>query len=104
MAGDVSTTGTCLSVDYLGGNCPVQAEGVVDGRPFYFKARGRRWYLEVGGIAAAEPEWRYEEPYGTGPYDAGWMTEDEARAFLEKAVDLYRARETAPTPRSLGPA
>jgi len=30
------------------GSFPVQAEGYVDGRPFYFRARGGMWSLEVG--------------------------------------------------------
>lgn len=29
------------------GNCPVQAEGTIDGFPFYFRARGGSWKLSI---------------------------------------------------------
>jgi hypothetical protein len=78
-----------LVIDYLGGNCPVQAEGTILGEPFYFRARGSRWSLGIGGDPVGKPEWEHEEQYGEWP-DAGWMNEDEARAFIDKAVGLYR--------------
>lgn len=80
-----------LVIDWIGGNCPVQAEGKIDGKLFYFRARGDSWALEIGGSGSdIVAEWRHEEHYGTWP-EAGWMTEDEARAFINKAVDLYRS-------------
>ncbi len=79
-----------ITIDWLGGNCPVQAEGMIDGKPLYFRARGSGWRLEVGGDSVINPEWKYEEDYGDGPFDAGFMSEDEARAFIGKAVALYR--------------
>jgi hypothetical protein len=83
------------SIKYLGGNCPVQAEGTIDEAPFYFRARGEHWSLSVGGDdVVGDPDWYYEEDYGDGPFAAGWMTEAEARAFIEKGVELYRARAT----------
>lgn len=86
-----------LKIDWLGGNCPVQAEGHVDGKPFYFRARGDHWALNIGGAdVVLNPDWRHEEDYGEWP-QAGWMTEDEARAFIAKAVALYRQRLTAQT-------
>ncbi len=79
-------------IDCLGGNCPVQAEGTIDGLPFYFRARGDRWTMGIGDDVVLAPAWFYEEPYGDGPFAAGWMDEDEARAFIHKAADLYRNR------------
>ena len=91
-----------LVIDCLGGNCPVQAEGTLDGLPFYFRARGSRWSMSVGGDdVVLAPTWYHEEPYGEGPFDAGWMDREEALAFIHKAADLYRNREpavTTPTP------
>ena len=29
-----------VNISYAGGNCPVQIEGHVKGKPFYFRARG----------------------------------------------------------------
>ena len=85
-----------LEIYWLGGNCPVQADGRVDGKPFYFRARGDTWALNIGGAdVILAPEWRYAEDYGAWP-DAGWMSEKEARAFIDKAVALYRQRNTAP--------
>lgn len=79
-----------LEIDILGGNCPVQAEGLVDGKPFYFRARGCRWSMCIGGEPVSAPEWKMEEPYGEGPFDAGWMSEDEARGFIDMAVAAWR--------------
>ena len=82
-----------LTVDWVGGLCPVQAEGRIDDAEFYFRARGDSWSLSVGGDdVIGEPDWYHEEDYGDGPYDAGWMTEDEARGFIEKAARLYMER------------
>ncbi len=80
---------TDVKIDWIGGNCPVQAEGTIDGEEFYFRARGGGWSFRVGGDVVTDPEWRYDEDYGDGPFDAGWMTEDEARAFIAKATEIY---------------
>ena len=78
-------------IDWLYGYCPVQAEGTIDGLPFYFRARGIHWRIGIGGSPVSKPAWGYGESYGTGPFEAGWMSEDEAKAFIEKAVSLYRS-------------
>lgn len=80
-----------IKVNWLGGNCPVQAEGTVGGKKFYFRARYGHWSLSIGDDPVPSPEWYYEEEYGTEPFDAGWMSEDEVRAFIAKAVGLYEA-------------
>lgn len=83
-----------LVYDTCGGNCPVQAEGTVNGYAFDFRARGEGWTMEVGipkgnlgwyGVYA----WEYEEEYNGPEQDAGWMTVDEAKVFIEKAVRLW---------------
>lgn len=81
---------TKLVIDEIGGNCPVQAEGTIHGAPFYFRARGNHWSLSIGGDdIIGDPDWFHEEPWGDGPYAAGWMTEAEARACIEKGAKLY---------------
>lgn len=93
-----------IEIDWLGGNCPVQAEGRIDGEPFYFRARGEHWSLSVGSYheictdlavhgrdVIGNPRWEHEEEWGDGPYDAGWMPEDEARRMIEKGATLWRA-------------
>lgn len=78
-----------FEIESLGGNCPVQAEGIVDGQPFYFRARGNAWSMSIGGDVYCQPDWYMEETYGRWP-DAGWMSEEEAMAFIEKSVASYR--------------
>lgn len=75
----------------IGGFCPVQATGLIHGQEFYFRARGQRWSIGIGGDTVMHPTWRYEEPYGDEPFAAGYMDEREARAFIRKAADLFSA-------------
>lgn len=46
---DSSETKAIIIIDSFGGNCPVQAEGTIDGKPFYFRARGSSWSMSIGG-------------------------------------------------------
>ena len=78
-----------LIIDNIGGNCPVQAEGHINDQPFYFRARGKRWSVGVGGDVIGEPDWYYEEEYPGGPFAAGWMSEAEARKCIQEAADRY---------------
>jgi hypothetical protein len=83
-----------IKIDMLGGNCPVQAFGTVNGKPFYFRARGEHWSMSIGGVdCIGAPEWHYEEPFGTWP-EAGWMSEEQAEQFLRAAAERY-VKETA---------
>jgi len=84
-----------LQIDWLGGNCPVQAEGTIDGVPFYFRSRGDRWSFGVGPEPVGDPEWEHIEPYGEWP-EAGWITTEQAEAFINKAVAIYRERKATP--------
>jgi hypothetical protein len=72
------------------GNAPVQCDGVVDGKNFYFRARGSQWALRIGGDdVVGDPEWLYYEDYGT-KFEAGYMSEEEAYRFIGEAVVKYR--------------
>lgn len=77
-----------VTIASLGGNCPVQGEGTINGKEFYFRARGDHWSIGIGGDVVLAPDWYYEEPYGTWPA-AGWMDEAEARAFIHVAAERY---------------
>jgi len=78
-------------IDYLCGNCPVQAAGWINGQVFDFKSRGARWSVNVGGYdASGEPKWRYEEPHGTWP-DAGYISDAEATTFIRQAANRFHA-------------
>lgn len=104
-SGNVTSPGTRpdaipveIQYEWCGGNCPVQAEGHLNGYYFYFRGRGEGWHIEVGipkghvgwyGVAA----WEYEETYHGPSKDAGWMGEDEAKAFIEQAARRWAADE-----------
>ena len=85
-----------LGVEYVGGVCPVEAEGSIDGHRFYFYARGARWSLGIGGSDPIESaDWYYEEPYGQSKSAAGFMKEEEAIALIRKAMLMFRAENEA---------
>jgi hypothetical protein len=89
--------GMSAQIDWVAGNCPVQAEGYIAGRPFYFRARGSRWSIEIGAHdVTAAPVWEYGERYSDEPYAAGWMSNDEARGFIAAAAARYIAEQSAP--------
>jgi hypothetical protein len=78
---------SALHIEWIGGNCPVQAEGAIGDEAFYFRARGENWSIGVGGDPVGSPRWYLERHYGDWP-SAGWMSEDEARAFIQAAAGL----------------
>lgn len=82
-----------ILIDQIGGNCPVQAEGKIGGKEFYFRARGEHWSIGIGGDVVGDPDWYYEEEYPGGQFAAGWMTEAEARAFIDQAAERYAAAQ-----------
>lgn len=92
-----------IGIEYLGGNCPVQSEGTIDGKRFYFRARGEHWSLDVHPTADGDYlswsdhdiAWCHREAWGDGPYAAGWMPEDVARMMIQKGATLYRLRNGA---------
>lgn len=82
-------------LDWIGGNCPVQAEGTVNGKPFYFRARGESWSMSIGGEdVVGRPEWFHEEGYGETQFAAGWMTIDEAKNFIAVAAKRYETEHS----------
>jgi len=81
------------------GNCPVQADGLVLGLPFYFRARGNGWQLRIGGTNGVNGECFAEGRYGT-EYEAGWMPKPLARRLIRSLLKLYidQAPTAQPTP------
>jgi hypothetical protein len=84
-----------ITIGQIGGNCPVQAEGQIDGYGFDFRARGTTWSVEI--YDGGDEPWITTQKYGDEPYSAGWMTEDEALAFIEKAARWFRYERGAAT-------
>lgn len=82
-------TSPTIHINWLGGKCPVQAEGTINGKPFYFRSRGDWWCIEIGFGKAG---WKYEESYGNWP-EAGYITDDEAMEFIRQAA-IYYMEET----------
>jgi hypothetical protein len=89
---DIEELDVVLHIEWLGGSCPVQAEGTVDGKPFYFRARFRNWSMGIGGYdAVLDPEWYREDEWGDGEFDAGYMPESDARRLIETCAADYSA-------------
>ncbi|UJR81439.1 hypothetical protein [Sandaracinus amylolyticus] len=102
-----SHDGDDWSID-VGGACPVQGEGDVDGLPMYFRARGEGWSLRIAatpdgnpvavGFPRADrespPGWEAGGRYGAFP-DAGWMPAEHSRAIVEACVRAFRAQRAA---------
>lgn len=81
-----------LEIDWLSGNCPVQGEGTFDGEAFYFRARGTHVTVDVG-------DWEWSGPTYEWP-EAGWISEDLARAYIQYAYQEWLTRDTRTRERS----
>ena len=73
------------------GCCPVQAEGFVDGYPFYFRSRWEhmRFNVAASGRASAwaNVAWSYVEKYKDGePFAAGGASTEECLEFINRAA------------------
>lgn len=82
-----------LIIDWLSGYCPVQAEGTVDGKPFYFRARHTTIFLGIGGADLYfRPEWGWAIEYHEEDrlFGAGYLPHPKARAYIEEFVGYYR--------------
>lgn len=80
---------------------PVQIDGAVDGHPFYFRSRHRRWSFATAapGRNAVEVQlygpkvrgdYRVEETWGTTPHGASYMPLDDAWTFIEREITRFR--------------
>lgn len=78
-------------VKWLSGNCPVQAEGSIGKKRFYFRSRWNQWQISVGTVdPIIKPEFVYGEPWGKEPGDAGYMPNDTAIMMMIKGLELYK--------------
>ncbi len=85
-----------LHIEHIGGFCPVQAEGTVNGIPFYFRSRGEHWAMAVGedplGILLGEMGWFRRERYGDFP-SAGYMPLEEAEVIIRRCAEEFIKEE-----------
>jgi hypothetical protein len=89
-----------LTVEFLGGECPVQGWGTCGGWSWYFRARGEQWTISAsdGSVdaidvdATSDVTFYYEEEYafGVSQYDAGYMSHDEARHYIVRELSRLR--------------
>lgn len=78
-----------LNIEELSGYCPVQGSGYFDSIPFYFRARGSSWSLNVG-IERVTVVKEYFGIYSEDdPYAAGWMQLEEATTLIEKCYKAW---------------
>ena len=57
-----------LTIDWLSGHCPVQAEGAFDDAPFYYRSRHGHWTVEMEGCGRIIAE--------GGDRNGGYMVDD----------------------------
>tara|TARA_B110001454_G_C12718140_1_gene433479 strand:+ start:2048 stop:2314 length:267 start_codon:yes stop_codon:yes gene_type:complete len=76
------------------GLCPVQAEGTVNGHPFYFRARHLSWSLSVAsspnGHVMEDDTWSHWETYPG--VSAGAASTQECMEFINRAAELWANR------------
>jgi hypothetical protein len=84
MSDEVASVG--VDIEWMGGLCPVQAEGTFDGVEFYFRARGTSVTVDVG------ENWTWYGPEYEWP-DAGWISEETARSYVNEAYACWRERD-----------
>lgn len=91
-----------LQIEYLDGEAPVQAIGMVCGYPFYFRARGSIWTFAVAtyhtapdpfaALAGKQQGFVLSKLYGPpGAGEASAMPEDVARAILQRCARAFAA-------------
>lgn len=88
------------------GHAPVQAEGTVHGKKFYFRAKYEQWEFslseseEVDPVDISFPEQGFfrEAPYGKPrTSEASFIAYDEAEALIKKCAQEYiNARNNQP--------
>lgn len=94
------------------GKCPVQADGRINGHPFYFRSRGAHWALHINPRKedpvdycawSLDPDrhWYHIEEYkgvmafrddeinDGKKFAAGWAEPDECLQFIERAAQIW---------------
>lgn len=94
-----------VQIESIGGMCPVQGYGTIDGERFYLRYRHDCAELYVGpeeeqeldefGLREMMPDLHNPRLYAeinnvTGEYDRGWLDENQARLLLDKLIELLK--------------
>ena len=94
MMGIIEIKGDGFDGD-VGGTCPVQGEGEIDGKRWYFRARGRRWRFGVGATEDDALDGVLFETggsYGESQFEAGYMPLEDAERLIRESIAKYRTR------------
>lgn len=87
------------------GYCPVQADGFVDGLPFYFHSRFDTWTFAIAGAPDIDPVqtaigqapgFKLQRKYRKrtrGKCDASFMSHAQARVLIETTARYYLNKE-----------
>lgn len=94
-----------IDITRIYGYCPVQADGFVNGLPFYFHARFDRWVFAIASAPDVDPVqtaignapgFRMQRKYRKrtrGKCDASFMSHAQARVLIESTARYYLNRE-----------
>jgi hypothetical protein len=92
-----------LIIDSVGGLCPCQGEGTVDGYEFYFRARHGAWTFNISldpnhdAVAASLGRCERFHREGDDP-TGGYMEPEVARRIIQQCAEEFH--ETLTRPRS----
>lgn len=75
-----------LVIDYMGGACPTQSEGTIQGIPFYYRARHGSWSLGIGQDPVSNGDINL---FGDDPH-VGWVPDEDVKAVLIIGNSLVR--------------
>lgn len=96
-----------LEFEFTSFMAPVQAEGTIAGRAFYFRARTQRWELTVAenpgddpaaldaASAAVGVAWYRTGEIPGGPFAASYVPLDEASSIIRSCAREYIAGRNA---------
>jgi hypothetical protein len=83
-------------ISSIGGACPCQADGTIDGNPFYFRARHADWTLDIvkPGKDPVMPtrEDRIQHFEGDDPW-GGYMPPEEAAKIIVVAAGIIMTQK-----------
>jgi len=85
-----------IEFEWLGGYCPVQAEGTINEYPFYFRSRGNHWSFSVapkGESPVSMGMFFRREKWGNKSFAAGYMPEKEVRRIIQKCAEEFEKEE-----------
>ena len=81
-----------IVIKSFGGQCPIQAEGTINGKHFYLRGRGETMYFYVFEEEMFNWKGGYRYSSVTHPgtaYGAGWAKDEEVEAFFQEAIADY---------------